>query len=170
MSPAQLSFWDFVRRRLVAGSGASCFAPGAWRLSDPTQLHETCPEGVTRIEPDWILDMAPPADIAAAVRTWSKQNPSLEEVVLVQASPSNQAIALVNSAARYLGLSSAVQHQGSFISEFLSCLQGDIESGADLSVRIDLLPASLDFTDLPAAAFVENVARVFGDIWFAGLL
>jgi hypothetical protein len=114
--------------------------------------------------------MAPPADIAAAVRTWSKQNPSLEEVVLVQASPSNQAIALVNSAARYLGLSSAVQHQGSFISEFLSCLQGDIESGADLSVRIDLLPASLDFTDLPAAAFVENVARVFGDIWFAGLL
>jgi hypothetical protein len=94
--------WDFVRRRVVADSEASWFTPGAWRLSDPTQLHESCPEGVTRIELDWILDMAQPADIAAAIRTWSKQNQSLEKVVLVQASPSNQAIALVNSVARPL--------------------------------------------------------------------
>jgi hypothetical protein len=33
--------------------------------------------------------MAPPTEIAAAMRTWAKQNPRLEEVVLVQASPSN---------------------------------------------------------------------------------
>ena len=165
---SKVNSWDFVRRRLVADSGASWFAPGAWRLSDPTQLRGACPGEVTRIELDWILDMAPPADVAAAVQTWAKQNPSLEEVVLVQASPSNQAIALVNSVARSLA-PGTTQHHGSLISEFMSCLQGDTESRADLGIRIDLLPASLDFSDLPAAAFVDNVARVFGDVWFAGL-
>jgi hypothetical protein len=81
---------------------------------------------------------------------------------------SNQAIALVNSVARFLA-PGTTQHHGSLISEFLSCRQGDNESGADSGVRIDLLPANLDFTDLPSAAFVENVARVFGDVWLAGL-
>jgi SAM-dependent methyltransferase len=162
--------WDFISRRLVADSAASWFAPGAWRVSNPTQLHESCPEGVARIELDWVLDMAPPADTAAAIRTWAQQSSSLEEVILVQASPSNQAITLVNSVARSLA-PGTTQHHGSLISEFLSCLQDSKSKsgfGADSGIRIDLLPASLDFTDLPAAAFVENVARVFGDVWFAG--
>jgi hypothetical protein len=112
--------------------------------------------------------MAPSTDIAAAIRNWAKQNPRLEEVVLVQASPSNQAIALVNSVARFLA-PGTTQHHGSLVSELLSCLH-KTGSGADSSgFRVDLLPASLDFTDLPLATFVENVARVFGDVWFAGL-
>lgn len=162
--------WDFIRRRRVGDGDATWFKPGAWRITDPAQIHEPCPEGTTRIELDWLLDMTPPSEIASAIRTWSKDNHSLQEVLLFQASPSNHALALVNSVARFLGL--GTQHHGALIAEFISCLRQPGTPANDddsTGVRIDLLPASLDFSDLPADSFVKNVARVFGDVWFAGV-
>lgn len=131
----------------------------SWRVT-PEGLDQHCPQGVRTVVMDWILDANPHTDVAAAVKYWVQQNPSLEKLKIIQASPSNQMIDLVNSVSRFLGL--GAEHHGAAISSILKSL-GLTDN--DQGVRIELLPAHLDFTDVTRAMFFDTAANVFQDFW-----
>jgi SAM-dependent methyltransferase len=135
--------------------------PITWKIN-LDQLNQECPIGVKRLELDWLLGAATTTKISSAVRACLAQNSAIEKVVLVQASPSNHAIEVANSVARFLGL--GTQHHGALISDFLS---GMGLSGVDERVQIELLPATLDFTDIASSAFLHEAARLFADVWFS---
>lgn len=117
----------------------------SWKVL-PEQLGQDCATGTRRILLDWILDALSNADIARSVNNWIKANPSLEQIVVVQASPSNQVLSLIKSVAQFLRR--GIKHHGAVITDFLA----DIGlSPTDSNVQIDLLPTNLHFPDIPRA-------------------
>lgn len=133
---------------------------GVWQVG-PEQLKQQCQTGVKRVELKWLLGIATEIDIGSTVRAWSQQNPALQKIVLIQASPSNHALEIVNSVANFLGL--GMQHHGALISSFLSMMG---LADTDECVKIELLPAYLDFTDVNPSAWLNEAARLFVNVWF----
>lgn len=153
--------WDSIKSRCTFDFERQGSASGVWKVT-PEQLKQRCPPEVVRAELEWTLDLATEDDVVSSIRAWAEQSPNLQEIVLIQASPSNQAVTLVNSVARFMGL--GMQHHGALLTSFLSTMG---LSTSDDCVRIELLPAFLDFTDIPSAAFVEEAAQGFCDMWFS---
>lgn len=77
------------------------------------------------------------------------------------ACPSDQAVNLINSVAKFLG--EGAQHHGAMIASFLESLG---LSETHESVRIDLMPAQLDIIGVSKNVFVNQAASSFGDFWF----
>jgi SAM-dependent methyltransferase len=131
----------------------------SWIVS-PEQLAQACPAGVKKVELRWLLDTLTECDIGSVVQAWSEQNPALEQIILVQASPSNHALEIINSVARFLGL--GMQHHGALVSGFLSKMN---VSDTDDCVKIELVPAYLDFTNVDDSEFLTEAAGFLVGAW-----
>ena len=152
--------WNSLMGRCVMDVERPSHGSGVWQVG-PEQLKQQCQTGVKRVELKWLLGIATEIDIGSTVRAWSQQNPALQKIVLIQASPSNHALEIVNSVANFLGL--GMQHHGALISSFLSMMG---LADADECVKIELLPAYLDFTDVNPSAWLNEAARLFVNVWF----
>lgn len=154
--------WKAVLDRRIFDVERPSEARKCWRAT-PGDLDRTCPSDVTKVVLDFFSDAQPQNRITDCVTRWLEQGLSLEYIEIIQASPSNQLVDLVNSIAAFLG--EGPQHHGAMISGLLDSLN---LSRTDESVTLDLMPARLDFGSVSKTEFVKQAADVFGDFWFSG--
>lgn len=148
-----------VLSRRIIDASRSVDGAKVWNVT-AEEMHLPCPTGTTKVVLDWLLGSAEQSDIVACVKTWAEQSPSLKQVEVILAAPSNQTVDLVNSVLRFLG--QGTQHHGAIISEFLKRL-GLSDTHED--VRIELIPARLSFADASQGSFVKTAAEALTDFW-----
>lgn len=124
----------------------------------PGDLDQPCPSDVTKIVLDWILDAETGNRITECAKSCLKQTPSLEFVEVIQVSPSNRVVNLINSVEGSLG--EGTHRHGAIISGLLDILG---LFNAHESVTIDLMPSQLDLRGVCRTDFITQAADVFGD-------
>lgn len=150
---------DEVVKRCIFDNERSWEKAGTWTVGRD-ELEKAMPSGITRTELFWALDDGLGEDVAGAIKSWRQRSPEVREVKIVQASPSNQVIELVNLVSHFLGLA-AQQHHGAVLSEAIAGLGVSPE---DECVQIESMPAHLDLDKMPSdqksRAFASLMCRV----------